>query len=174
MENGAPYEGHFAKKQGRSPPLWARTGFVLAVCAPLAIAPVPAAAGSITRRRTLPGALGSDRGWDNPPYRHPTRRFTPPPEHSPRHPQRYVPPPVEPVRYSKPPKNEPAPPPPAKPPHVARAPAPPTNPPKVARAPAPPPPRPNSGVPPKDEHRYVPDEVLFELLRVSRRKRSIR
>jgi subtilisin family serine protease len=75
METGIPNEGHFAKKQGRSPPLWAS----------------------------------------------------------------------------------------AKPPHVARAPAPPTNPPKVARAAAAPPPRPNSGVPPKDEHRYVPDEVLFEL-----------
>ncbi len=47
MEKGTPYERRFAKKQGRSPPLWSftRTGFILAVCTPFAIAPVPAAAG---------------------------------------------------------------------------------------------------------------------------------
>jgi hypothetical protein len=46
METGVPNEGHFAWKQGRSAPLWsfARTGFVLAVCTLVAIAPVPAAA----------------------------------------------------------------------------------------------------------------------------------
>jgi subtilisin family serine protease len=37
---------------------------------------------------------------------------------------------------------------------------PPAKPPRFAQAP---PSRSNSGVPPKDEHRYVPDEVLFEL-----------
>jgi hypothetical protein len=207
MEKGTPYEGHFARKQGRSPPFWsfAGTGFILAVSTPLAIAPLPAAAqcGDLACSGGGRGGLGSgghgygggggaigggghgygggpgvvggivggmiggmilekvihDHDANNPRY------DRPPPKHSPRHPQRYVPPPVEPIRYrySKPPRNEPAPPPPTKSPHVARAPAPPTNPPKVARAPAPPPPRPNTGVPPKDEHRYVPDEVLFEL-----------
>jgi hypothetical protein len=46
MGTGAFNRGRFAGKQGRSPPLWsiARTGFILAVCTPLAIAPVPAAA----------------------------------------------------------------------------------------------------------------------------------
>jgi hypothetical protein len=46
METGVPNEGHFARKQGLSLLLWsfARTGFILAVCTPLAISPVPAAA----------------------------------------------------------------------------------------------------------------------------------
>ncbi|MDQ6701633.1 MAG: hypothetical protein M3Z96_00215 [Pseudomonadota bacterium] len=49
---------------------------------------------------------------------------------------------------AKPPTNEHA------------APPPPKEPPRIARLPGP---RPNSGVSPKDEHCYVPDEVLFEL-----------
>ena len=46
MEKGAPDKGRFSKKRGRSPLLssLARTGFVLAVCTPVVIAPVPAAA----------------------------------------------------------------------------------------------------------------------------------
>jgi subtilisin family serine protease len=47
----------------------------------------------------------------------------------------------------------------APPPQAHAAQPPPAKPPRVAQAP----PRSNSGVPPKDEHRYVPDEVLFEL-----------
>ena len=47
METGGPNVGHFARNPGRSAPLWslARTGFILAVCTPVALAPVPAAAG---------------------------------------------------------------------------------------------------------------------------------
>lgn len=62
MEKGAPCEGCFAKQQGRSPPprSFARTGFALAVCAPLAIAPVPAAAQSINLGGlALGGGLGT-------------------------------------------------------------------------------------------------------------------
>jgi subtilisin family serine protease len=56
MEKGAPREDCFAKQQGRSPPprSFARTGFILAVCTPLAIAPVPAAAF---------GGFGIGGGW---------------------------------------------------------------------------------------------------------------
>src|ERR1700730_6040681 len=63
MEKGTPYEGHFARKQGRSPPLWAfaRTGFILAVSTPLAIAPLPAAAqcGDLACTGGGRGGLGS-------------------------------------------------------------------------------------------------------------------
>jgi hypothetical protein len=145
MEKGAPYEGRFAKKQGRSPPHWsfARTGFVLAVCIPLAIAPVPAAAqyysgdtgrgghgfgvgggigagivGGLILGEVLHHLNNKPPGYPTPTHRTrgtlPPRVYVPGPEHSPRHPPRYVPPPVEPVRYSKPPKNEPAPPPPTR------------------------------------------------------------
>jgi hypothetical protein len=62
MEMGVPYEGRFVRKQGRSPPLWsfARNGCILAVCTPLSITPVPAAAaddygGSPLARRGLGG-----------------------------------------------------------------------------------------------------------------------
>ena len=73
------------------------------------------------------------------------------------------PPPRTPTRHIV---NQAGPPPPQAPPptnaHAAQPP--PTKPPRVAQAaPAPPPLRPISGVPAKDEHRYVPDEVLFEV-----------
>jgi subtilisin family serine protease len=85
MEKGAPYEGRFAKKQGRSPPHWSfgRTGFVLAVCTPLAIAPVPAAAQMIgfggfgvggglgalgLMHHGIGGGFGSGRGWGRPGF----------------------------------------------------------------------------------------------------------
>ena len=151
MQTGVPNYGHFAKKQGRSPPLWpvARTGFILAVCTPLAIVPVPAAAacefcggsppsggyggsrpsggyggshpsggfgaglglglgiavGGMILEKAIHDHNANNPSYDRPPQRykpwHPTGGFTPPPEYSPRRPQRYVPPPVEPVRYSK-------------------------------------------------------------------------
>jgi hypothetical protein len=194
METCVPYEGHFASKQGRSSPLWsfARTGFILAVCTPLAIAPVPAAAqyynnlgtegrnyggshpsgGSGVGPGVVGGILGGIVGGiilnkviQDYNANNPPHVRRPPPPPDRRHPIIAGPrrhPPVN-QAEAKPVR-------PSKPPNNEKAPPPRKEPPRVAKAIVPPPQRPGSGVPPKDEQ----TRSCSNSARAFRRKRSTR